>query len=736
MQTRLHRRSFLIGATGAAAAALLPLGATPASALPADSGGPLPLVDGEHAAATITWYGSEVARFAAEEVRDYVLAITGVSLPLAEAEVRPRTPAGSGVVLRSGRSRIVPDAWIADARDALGDAPADSFAVVTGEDRAVLLGTGDRGPLYAAYALVEQFGVRFFAPSFAFYEGHSEHVPRSRSLRVTPQRYVSRPGWALRRQYVEEGYSHTRSSLPPLIDWMAKNRLNTLVIPKDYLGQGVTTYDSMRDVIAREAARRGLNVEVGGHGYDSFLPPAQYPQYYTSGGPLFDIYNPEALDAYVSRVVEYLRARPEITVFDCWPPDVWQFQNEILRRYGTPSNAESVVVNKLAAAVREQLPGVRVERIAYASTVEPPDPAYACDPDVIVDFAPYSRNYTGGLGDSAVAANAKLAGPLRRWRESFDGTLCMYEYYRRYRWRSLPVQVLDTVSADVAFEAALGVDGMGMYCEPADWIPHEHLQSLVAAKAWDPGLDGPAYLDGYLTARFGPAAVSAMRRYFTATGKDPDVFNGTAGAADGVEHYSAARTALLDARDGVADDSGRLVVDRLVLNTDIALADMEVGRSGTPAVREKYRRAVEANRFAGVVLPNQQVRQRWGAQSPSYQDAAIRQAIADEYRSPAAGSVVPDRVTVAPGGSAEVTLTAYDVDFTGHTVTWQADAPSGLHVAPSSGTLRVAGQRTRSVTVTLSASGQLPAGGQEVVFTLRTEEGTRLPKVVLKALGS
>ncbi|WP_371789780.1 hypothetical protein OG285_00510 [Streptomyces sp. NBC_01471] len=89
--------------------------------------------------------------------------------------------------------------------------------------------------------------------------------------------------------------------------------------------------------------------------------------------------------------------RPEITVFDCWPPDVSRFQKEILDRYGKPANAESVVVNRLAETLRTELPGVRVERIAYNSTIQPPDSDYASDPAVIVDFAPYSRTYDGPL---------------------------------------------------------------------------------------------------------------------------------------------------------------------------------------------------------------------------------------------------------------------------------------------------------------------------------------------------
>ncbi|WP_181790815.1 DUF4838 domain-containing protein, partial [Streptomyces phytophilus] len=587
------------------------------------------------------------------------------------------------VALRAGTgpAATVPAARVAAAAAELSGAPEDSFAVHADDAYAVLTGLGDRAPLYAAYAVLEAFGIRFFAPAFPAYEGHAEHVPRRGSLALPAQRLADRPAWTMRRQYAEEGYSHHAATLPALLDWMAKNRLNTFVYPTDYLGIGVTVYDGVRDVLIREAGKRGIRIESGGHGYDTFLPPADYPQYYESGGPLFDIYNAEALEAYTAEVVAFLRERPEITVFDCWPPDVWQFQKPILDRYGTPSNAESVVVNRLAAAVREHLPGVRVERIAYASTLRPPDPEYATDPGVVVDFAPYARNYAGSLGDPAVPANVPHAEALRAWRESYRGTLSMYEYYRRYRWRSLPVHPLATIAGDAAFASRTGANGVGMYCEPADWITYEHVQNLVAALAWDPGLDAGGFLERYLHARFGAAAVPALRDYYDQTRYDPD----TRSAAQLHESYTRARAALTEAAGRAEGDGARVVLDRLTRNAGIALADTAVGLApaGSPeqrAARAAYRRLVHRNRFNGVSLPNVQARGRWGSEG-SYSDAEVRRMVADGYRAAATGFGDPgELLLVREGGPEALTVEAQDVDFTGHTVTWTATAPEGIRV--------------------------------------------------------
>ncbi|MFF1925594.1 DUF4838 domain-containing protein [Streptomyces sp. NPDC058221] len=733
----MRRRGFLAGAAGLAGATLLTgITATEATAETArPAGAPLRVVSGGRARAAVLWWGSGSAEFAATELRDYLRRITGVRLPLRAARGPGSTaPEGvTGLVALSagtGGTGAIPASRLADAGRELAGAPEDSFTLLGDDTWLLLTGRGDRAPLYAVYALLERAGVRFFAPAFPAYEGHHEHIPSTRTLELPPVRLTDRPATELRRQYAEEGFSHTAASLPPLLDWMAKNRLNTFVYPTDYLGLGVTTYDGVRDVLVREATRRSLRIETGGHGYDSFLPKADYPQFYESGGPVFDIYNPEALDAYVAKVVAFLRERPEITLFDCWPPDVGAFQKPVLDRYGTASNAESVVVNELARVLREELPGVRVERIAYASTVQPPAPEYASDPEVIVDFAPYSRNYDGHLGDPAVGANTGLANALRAWRTTHRGPLAMYEYYRRYRWRSLPVHPLATIAGDAAFESGLGLDGIGMYSEPGDWITYEHVQSMVAALAWDGALDAGGYLDGYLRARFGAGAADAMGRYYDLTRLDPD----TQGTAALTTAYGQARAALQEAAGQTKDAAPRTVLDRLTRNADIALADMRIGSAPADsaeldAAQREYRALVHRNRFNGICLPNMQAWWRWSgpdAQSP-YNDARIRQDVVDTYASPAAGFGDPGFLVLSRGGdSAVLDVEAQDVDFTGHTVHWTASAADGVVLEPSSGTLKVRGTRGDAERVAVRATTDAAVGTHAITLEFRLTDGTRL----------
>ena len=723
---QIKRRTFVSGAVGAAGITSLGWGAGPARASGSED---VVLVSSGRPTVSLKWWGGEPAKFAAEELRDYLEAMTGVRVRVHPARLLGAAPdhALHGVVARPGASDRVPADWLATADAQLADSRGDAYTVVAEDDRVVLAGTEARASLYAAYELLEQLGVRFFAPQFAFYAGHSEHVPQQEVVAVEPQQLLRQPDWDLRRRYVEEGFSHTSSNLPQLIDWMAKQRLNVLVYPFDYIAVGTTVYDEMRESVVPAMRKRGLTIEVGGHGYDSFLRPEDYPEYYTRSETLFDIDNDAALQAYVDEVVDYLDDRPEIEIFDCWAPDQWTFPEEILDAFGgEATNVEAHVVNTLTAALAERMPHVRVERIAYASTLDPPSPEYALDPRVIVDFAPINRNYKGSLDDPDYPANLDHATILQEWRSSFDGDLGMYEYYRRYRWRSAPAHPLATIAADVRFEATVPVQGTGMYTEPADWVTYELVQLVLARLSWHTGLDVDAYVDAYLDDRFGSAA-SALDAYYRNTANDPDAYSGLDGVSQGLTDYHRARQALEQGHSVAETDASRHVIERLTWNLDIAIADLELTRAELAEpeqeaeCKQHLRELFERHRFDGAALWCNYAARRWMPMSN-----AFRRVVADAYRSPAYG-FVDEAVTVVAGATATAQVCAQDVDYSGHDVDWSIEEAGEVSVAPAQGSLSVQGSGVASQTVTLSVPEGTEPGTYPVDLTFATSDGVELP---------
>ncbi|MEW1547021.1 DUF4838 domain-containing protein [Streptomyces tsukubensis] len=732
--SRPGRRTLLRTAAGTAAVTVTGgLGAAPAAArgLPRAprrrrSAAPLPV-----AGTTVVWWSSDgpadpasdPVAFAAAELARYLERITGRPLPRHRAD-RP----GRGVALLPASAapveQGVPAALAAAGDTLLAGRGEEAHAVVVGPAGALAAGRGPRAVLYAVYALLERAGVRFFAPAFPSYQGRAERVPRDPALVLSGTHgTVEEPAWTWRRKYVEEGTSHTAEGLVLLLDWMAKNRLNTLVHPSDYNHWSVITWDRVRTAVAPEAARRGIVVEVGGHGYESFLPRERYPAYYTGGANVFDVHNPDALDAYVRAVVAHLAARPEITVFDCWPPDTATWPAAAVTAFGTVANAEAHVVNTLRAALATALPGVRVERIAYGAAIAPPTPGRGFHPEVLIDFAPYERTYQHAVDDPASGTNAPLAALLRSWSEAAEGPLAVYDYNRRYRWRSLPVRPLGILAADARFYASLGIDGLGSYAEPADWLPFEAVHLFSARLARDPGTDPDHWLAGYLADRFGPAA-GHLADYYARTTADPDGFTVPAYASAAETGYRAAAAALDRALAVLAGREEYPVAALLRSHIDLALADVAITTAPTAAARTTaraaYRTLLEEHRFRGLVLQDIRSVQRWGGTLAHRDGHAV-------YRLPAHAAPVESGLTVARGGSATVRLRAQDVDWRGHTVTWNATAPAGLVPGTVSGTLTPAGAADAVHRLVLTASASLTPGSRTVTFAFRTEDGTVLP---------
>jgi len=209
---------------------------------------------------------TRVERFAASELQHYLQLMTEAQLPISHSASGPSVLVGRTLAKRHGvsltRARV---GW-------------DGFVMKTDGEHLILAGRNQRGTLYAVYALLEKQGVRWYAPNFEFYEGAKggEKIPSRQSLRVESMDRVESPDYKYRKKYVEEGWTHTSENMAELIDWMAKTRMNVFVHPTDYRNQGRVVWDEVRDQLTPELEKRGMILEVGGHGYQNYLSPENY----------------------------------------------------------------------------------------------------------------------------------------------------------------------------------------------------------------------------------------------------------------------------------------------------------------------------------------------------------------------------------------------------------------------------------------------------------------------------
>ncbi|MEV0406923.1 GH92 family glycosyl hydrolase [Actinoallomurus sp. NPDC050550] len=92
---------------------------------------------------------------------------------------------------------------------------------------------------------------------------------------------------------------------------------------------------------------------------------------------------------------------------------------------------------------------------------------------------------------------------------------------------------------------------------------------------------------------------------------------------------------------------------------------------------------------------------------------------------PATGAASPSSLIMQPGDSGKSTLTVRSSGSSDQAVTWQATAPSGITVTPSSGTLNVPAGGSASVDITVKAGDT--DGNYPVQFSLTSPQGRILP---------
>lgn len=613
---------------------------------------PLVLVRDGRSQAAIAWWSRDDSRtpfFAASELADHFHAMSGVDVPVVEAEmaesslvasldsalllVTKQDEEGFQLFERSSisRSMSVPASWFSEVAELVAGMRSDGFAIEPRSGGLVMAGSNHRGTLYAAYEVLERLGVRFFAPRFDFYEGYAEGMPRMRTLAVDPFTLREEASFEYRRKHVEEGWSHTPRNLVQLIDWMGKARLNVLSYPYNYLGKGFAKWDSWRRHLIPELEKRGILLEVGGHGYNSFLRPRKYrpkhPSWFYGEANVFNLTNEKAVRAYIRNVVAYLEERPEVDLFAAWPPDAARWPLPVLKRFGSVSNAERYLVGRLARALATAVPDVLVERIAYSRGRRPPDREFGNHEADILDLAPHRRSYRVPIWDEGDPKNAGFNGLIEAWRDSFSGDVGVYEYYRKYRWHSLPVVLPQLIGNEIPYYRSLGVTGLSTFSEPADWITYELTHLLVAAMSWDAGLDPRAFVEDYLTWRYRGASLEMSEYLRLVERAGRAVFNGPTGDYEDQEVLEAVRGDYLRARRVLAAANGKLpagepaefLVRRLAWNLDFAIADTEISyyrSSAQPAemaeAQKRTRALVGAHRLDGIILQNHYAMQRYG----------------------------------------------------------------------------------------------------------------------------
>lgn len=551
------------------------------------------IVDGNvRAVITIPAEPTKTEWLAASEIAKYVELMSGAKLPIVPTD----SPPARTIALR--RQKDIPLH--------LSTLKAEAYSISLEGGRLVLTGARDRSVLYAAYDLLGRLGCKWLAPDYSFYDDTAEVVPKKAKLVLTLDKpVVEKAAMKFRKLYVEEGHTHNAGNLKQMVEWMSKTRRNTLVVPTDYQGSGRVKWDNWREALTPELRNRDIQIEVGGHGYQNFLN-AQMPEVKAhpewlgmdengerteARGRVFCSSNPDAVATLTENVIAYLEARPEIDIFDFWPPDGARWcECEPCKKMGTPADRQARLVGQVITEARKQGVKTRFECIAYSVYTDPPV-SPAMDPSVLIDFCPIAQCFEVQINDPTSKQNAGYAEDLQAWRKAFKGDLSIYSYYRKYAWDSLPVVIPHYMQADMKWYAKVGTNGMSSYSEPGDWRTYELNHYVLSQLSWNPDCDVDAVIGEFCAARY-PKCADAAKALLMAM--EETVRHGC--RIPGTKLKSPAELAgyiekLTKARAAVADHSSDPAVAALLAGVDYAVKDMAILRqrseNGSVAERER-----------------------------------------------------------------------------------------------------------------------------------------------------
>ena len=407
----------------------------------------------------------------------------------------------------------------------------EEYQITCVNEDIVLSGNEGRTVLYAVYDFLARLGCHWIAPNFSFYSGAAEYIPHKPKLVYEhSQALIESPAFAYRKLDIEEGLSHTTQNLKQLIDWMPKLKFNTLMVPSDYQGKGRVKWDNWREELIPELKKRGILIEVGGHGYQNFINPSmeggtllqKHPEWFGKNKEclpdkdeklVFNTENKAAVNYFIKNVLKYVQEHPEIDIFDLWPPDgaKWAECSSFIA-FGSPEDRQARLLNQVDSAIKTYRKDLKLQIVAYAKAIQPPANV-TISKDILVDFCPIDQNFESQIYDTLSAINVEYANTLNLWRTRFSGDITLYSYFRKYGWKSLPNVIPHYIQKDMEWYAKIPLQGILTYAEPGDWYTYELNYYVLGNLGWSIGANVDLLVQQYCKTRYGKKWQVAKEAY-------------------------------------------------------------------------------------------------------------------------------------------------------------------------------------------------------------------------------
>ncbi|MER7332887.1 MULTISPECIES: DUF4838 domain-containing protein [unclassified Micromonospora] len=477
--TSLTRRTVLRASVAAGiATAVGSVSPTPAHATPAPR---LKLADGGRTRYVIYVGAREgaVVRHAANELSEYLQAITSATFPVVAAD----RPPASGHLLVVGRDNPVAARWPSTIDyDGLSD---DGFALRTSRDNVLIASAEPRGTLYGVYWLLDHLcGVRWLSSDYTI-------VPTESVLTIPTSDLNDDQVPRFRFRTILAGDANDAA-------YRQHNMLN-----------------GRRDQYWTVPRPAGIDT------WSSYWPeerPYSYHQVVTDSthwsGSQLTAMNPETRALAATSLVEIIRRRTaageDLSASfhqedTGWTPD--PASQAFANAHGGALSAPIIdMTNDVARRVRQEIPGARLSAQAYGFSFAPPT-GVTVDDSVVLTIAALHADFGQSLFGEK---NKEIGDSIRTWSR-LANHIVMWDYLTGFNSYIIPFPdwwaMCESVQTLATLPTVQGYFGQGAW--NAAGTEFSHLRIWVISRLlWNPRLDADKLIREFLRGYYGAAADS------------------------------------------------------------------------------------------------------------------------------------------------------------------------------------------------------------------------------------
>ena len=387
----------------------------------------------------------------------------------------------------------------------------DDGFLICGDGRDLCLyGVGEKGTLYAVYALLERLGYRLYTPDAMV-------VPDNTELIIPNTELIENPAFAYREQLY---YYPNHSRL--YADW---HRLHTRADLHRQWGMFVHTFQHLIPASKYyDAHPEWFSMREGRRDRDGQLCLA----------------NPQVLEELCRRLADTMSRRPEATIWSVSNNDNYNACQcpECLRLdslYGGPTGTLLTFINQVA----RRFPDKTISTLAYQYTrCAPREGSVKPDPNVNIMFCSIECGREASIADSPKEASFRR--DMEDWNRLTDN-IFLWDYVVQFRnfWNPFPnlhvlqpnLRYFRDHGVRMMFEQATGQDNLTSWMDIRCYM----LSKLM----WNPDIDMDSVMDDFFRGYYGPSApfvrriIDTMTAALVSSGKTLDIYGYPVDGADG-----------------------------------------------------------------------------------------------------------------------------------------------------------------------------------------------------------